>query len=109
LPEDAWQKARTRDLIRRTRRERRAAERRQHEKVVRKQVENAKAHPSNWHPQCKLWFGKHHDQPIDTIPSDYLAWLVSSHTPGKFWRMDRLVDFLRRYLEERRVAESYSP
>ena len=54
---------------------------------------------SRWSPESKLWFGRHKDWRIADVPRDYLEWLVASHEPEKFWRMDGLVLFLRRYLQ----------
>jgi len=47
----------------------------------------------------KLWFGKYRDLKIGDVPREYLHWVVDSHVPNLYWRMDGLVLFLKRFLQ----------
>lgn len=67
-------------------------------KKLKKAGRDAESVASRFSQNSKLWFGKYEDVAIRDVSEDYLWWLLSWHEEGKFWRMDGLCLFLRRYL-----------
>lgn len=55
---------------------------------------------SGWTVNSHLWFGVHKNKPIKDVPLDYLKWLVRSYQPDRFWQMDGLISFLKRYIAQ---------
>jgi len=106
MPKDTWAPTKRQAAIKRAR-----PPRQYHGKGLGKSAWNTIKDPARiatrYSPSSKLWFGRHKNTEISKIPQDYLAWLIRTTEPGKFWRMDGLVLFLRKYLAETHSAAGH--
>ena len=104
MPRDEWARANSRAKYGpfggEKRQRARDEGRRRAQAAIKREAIKRRSKPNTFHfsVESKLWFGKHKDKRIGDIPKDYLDWLVRTNEPGKFWRMDGLVAFLRQYL-----------
>lgn len=100
MPIDEWAKARRSDVARKAKQKLSGTVKRRHRQALFRAVRDPNKIASRWSSNSCLWFGVHKNMPIKDVPLNYLKWLVDSHVPGRFWRMDGLVAFLKMYIAQ---------